>query len=33
MGSGVAPNKESSLRYKAIYENYEKLAKDMVKFF
>jgi gluconokinase len=33
MGSGVVPNKENSKRYKAIYENYEKLAKEMVKFF
>lgn len=33
MGSGVVPNKENSNRYKAIYENYEKLAKEMVKFF
>jgi gluconokinase len=33
MGSGVVPNKENSLQYKAIYENYEKLAKDMVKYF
>jgi gluconokinase len=33
MGDAVLPNKETSLRYKAIYENYEKLAKDMVKYF
>ncbi|MDR7076948.1 gluconokinase [Neobacillus niacini] len=33
MGDAVLPNKENSKVYKAIYENYEKLAKDMVKFF
>ncbi|MEH7276037.1 gluconokinase [Neobacillus vireti] len=33
MGEAVLPNKENSKVYKEIYENYEKLAKDMVKFF
>ncbi|MEH7253034.1 gluconokinase, partial [Neobacillus niacini] len=33
MGNAVLPNKENSKVYKAIYDNYEKLVKDMVKFF
>jgi gluconokinase len=33
MGTAVVPNKENSVLYKSIYENYEKLAKDIVKFF
>lgn len=33
MGEPVLPNKENSQTYKALYENYEKLAKDIVKFF
>jgi gluconokinase len=33
MGKPVLPNKANSKVYKAIYENYEKLAKEMVKFF
>ncbi len=33
MGDPVLPNKEKSKVYKALYENYEKLAKDMVKYF
>ena len=33
MSAAVLPNKENSKVYKAIYENYEKLAKEMVKFF
>jgi gluconokinase len=33
MGEAVLPNKENSKVYKALYENYAKLAKDMVKYF
>ncbi|MEH7112909.1 gluconokinase [Neobacillus niacini] len=33
MGNPVLPNKENSKVYQAIYENYEKLAKNMVQFF
>ena len=33
MGDAVLPNKENSKVYKAIYENYERLAKEMVMFF
>jgi gluconokinase len=33
MGDPVLPNKENSKVYKALYENYEKLARDLVKFF
>jgi gluconokinase len=33
MGEATVPNKENSKIYKEIYENYEKLAKDIQKFF
>jgi gluconokinase len=33
MGSPVLPNKESSKVYQALYENYEKLARDIAKHF
>nr|WP_263323382.1 gluconokinase [Neobacillus sp. Marseille-Q6967] len=33
MDAPVLPNKENSQTYKALYENYEKLAKDIEKFF
>jgi len=33
MGKATIPNKENSEQYKKIYENYEMLATDMVKYF
>jgi gluconokinase len=33
MGEAVLPNKENSKVYKALYENYSRLAKDMVKYY
>jgi gluconokinase len=33
MGNPIVPNKENSKVYKDIYENYEKLALDMTKYF
>ncbi|WP_066068129.1 gluconokinase [Neobacillus soli] len=33
MGKPTIPNKENSIRYKKIYQNYEMLANDMVKYF